>query len=199
MNFEEIYGKYKNGTATDEEKRFVEAEIIKARKISAILDEESYTANENILLSANNDDFVKARRKFNKKNTIKTIIIVVCCVVFLTIICIGTIWGIAIHYASKLIKITDEEAIEYAKQCVYEYDGTKSSSLIVDDVEMEIDMKTDITESSYTYEVDLRSGKNAYKIDVNANSGYAKIINVFSGDNERLPEHDYEKSEDKSK
>ena len=44
MNFEELYEKYINGTATEEERAYVEAEIQKARRLTQLIDERTQSA-----------------------------------------------------------------------------------------------------------------------------------------------------------
>ena len=73
MSFEKIYEKYTLGTATEEEKKFVEEEIAKARKLSEIIDGKK--TDGAILADADVATIKKARKRHSVKFALKALAI----------------------------------------------------------------------------------------------------------------------------
>lgn len=175
MNFEEIYEKYKAGTATDEEKAFVEAEIEKAKKISSMLDEQP---SEPVVEQADDETYKKAKKTFSRKTTLKVVIIVVCCIAIIGALVGGTVLGVSYYSASDAEELTEEQAIQAAKQCVADAYGEDVEGLVHTDVEKELEMDRKLTKSIYVYEIEIKSTTCEYEVEVNAQSGFAHITDV---------------------
>lgn len=172
MNFEELYIKYKNGTATDEESAFVEYEIEKARIVDRVL-EKNINTEDNIINPADEKTVLKAKKAFNLRHTIKTVIITVISITVIASIALGIIFGTAYISANSSKAITKEEAIESATQLIKEH--TNSDEIIVNENELELDIGTKLTDSVYIYEIDIISGDYSYTVEVSAKTGYAVI------------------------
>ena len=111
MNFEAIYQKYKDGTATDEERAFIDSEIEKARKISSILDpQEPPELNE-----VEAETVKKAKKAFNLRSTLRTVVITVSCIAILAVLAFGAIFGTAYISANNAKNLSQEEAVDAAK------------------------------------------------------------------------------------
>lgn len=189
MDFEKLYQKYKNGTATDEEIKLVEEEIKKAKEISNILEEspdESPKADVEKIQTASNpfdrEKFKEALQYFNFRQFIKTIIITVSVVVIVSLLAVGTIFGIAFYSANQSNNITKEKAIENAKTYIADYTNTTPDKLIVSDrVDKDLELRLNLTKSLYVYEIELTTPVGEYTVEVNATSGYVHITDVDGG------------------
>lgn len=173
MNFEELYQKVQNGTATPEEKAFVEEKI---RKVSAILDDPM--DNRPIIHEADNKTIIAARKSFNLRNTLKIIAIVLC---VLALLAGGTLWyifGTAVHSAKTTAVYSREQAVDLAEECVRQYSGNVGEKFVVRDVDRHLDMTDGLRKSVFYYEVDFRVGFTDYEVKVDARSGYAVITDV---------------------
>lgn len=180
MNFDEVYKKYKNGSANDEEKSFIEAEIEKARKISALLDSEITVKDESgneIFQDADSELIKKAKKAFMKKTTFRTIIIVVLSIVVIAGLVAGIIFGTAYYCASTNSVITEDDATEIGRECMTEYVGT-SEGLVIRSVERELEPELKLNDSIFVYDIHIEFESLQYKIEVSSVSGYAKIVDI---------------------
>ncbi|MGN0612904.1 MAG: hypothetical protein ACI4JB_03310 [Porcipelethomonas sp.] len=183
MNFEETYKKYKNGEATEEEKAFIEGEIVKARKISAILDRD---IDEKAVDEVDGEIIKKAKKAFRFKTTIRTVIIVISCVAVLTGITVGGVLGISLYSAGRSIQVTEDEAIDLAKDYVIDNIENIGSEMSVEAVKRELELDIKLTDSVYIYEIKIDNGGNKYKIEVNSVSGYARIVDIYTKDEHKI-------------
>ncbi len=182
MNFEELYKKYKDGTATEEEKAFVESEIEKARAVSSILDGEADgpTINE-----ADSETVRKAKKAFNLRTTIKTITVTVICIVVIAVLGAGAIFGTAYFSANGSKNLTKEEATEVAENFLREHlGGDQTAEMIIGESETELDIGSRLTDSVYVYEINIISGDYCYQVEVSSKTGYAVITDKESLDDE---------------
>ena len=180
MNFEEAYKKYKDGSADDKEKAFVEAEIEKARKISALLDSETDEENnhdDELLEEADSELIKKAKKAFMKKTTLRTIIIVVLSIVVIAGLVAGVIFGTAYYFASSNTEITEDEATEIGMECMAEYVGT-NEGIVVRSVERELEPELKLNDSIFVYDLHIQFEDRQYKIEVSSVSGYAKVVDI---------------------
>ena len=179
MDFEKIYQKYKDGTATEEEKKLVEEEIRKAKMINDLLEEKSEEESaENCDVVSKQFDSQKikeALKYFNIKQFIKTTVIVVVVVVALSVLAVGTIFGIAFYNANASENITQEQAVALAKESMATYLGTTPDKIMVGEVDKDIEMSLNLTKSRYVYEVEMTYPDGEYTFVVNTESGYVRI------------------------
>ena len=105
MKFEELYEKYLDGTATEEEREYVEGEIEKARKLNDILDRQDA---RRVIEPVEEDEVKKAQKAFNFKALIRTVVVVT--VVFLLMA--GGVLGGVFSFLSPLFGI-DTAAKEF--------------------------------------------------------------------------------------
>lgn len=179
MDFERIYQKYKDGTATEEEKKLVEEEIKKAKIINDLLEEkpeERPDGKSDVVSKQFDSQKIKdALKYFNIKQFIKTTVIVVVVVVALSLLAVGTIFGIAFYNANTSENITQEQAVELAKESMAAYIGTTPDKIMVGEVEKDIEMSINLTKSRYVYEVDMTHPDGEYTFVVNTESGHVRI------------------------
>ena len=108
MSFEKIYEKYTLGTATEEEKKFVEEEIAKARKLSEIIDEKK--TDGAILADADVATIKKARKRHSVKFALKALAISLAVAVTAVGAVCGGVFGTAMSSAKKNAKISLSDA-----------------------------------------------------------------------------------------
>ena len=173
MNFEEMYKKVQDGTATEAEKALVEEKI---HRISAILDDPM--EHRPIIREADAETVRAARKSFNIKTTLKILAIVLCALALITG---GTLWyvfGTANHAARAAAAYTREQAVEIAEEYVREYTGNGELELVVHDVDRRMNMTRGLRKAVYSYEVELRADFVEYEVRVDAKSGYTVITDV---------------------
>lgn len=183
MNFETLYQKYKDGTATEEERAFVESEIEKARKVSAFLDEEAHDAP--VLNDISPETIKEAKKSFNYRTTIRTIVITICSVAMLAVVALGAIFGTAYFSANNAKILTQEEAVNAAKALLLEITGIEANEQIVRETDMDLEIGRSLTNSVFFYEIEIVCGEYEYQVDVSSKTGYAVI-----SDRESIDRHD---------
>lgn len=184
MNFEELYKKYKDGTATDEEKAFVESEIEKARKVSSILDREP-GEEEPVITPADSATVKKAKKAFNFRTTLKTVIITLVSIAVVGAVVCGVIFGTAYFSANGSKLIAEEQAVELAKTHLAEHlGGASEAEMIVSNTETELDIGSRLTDSVYIYEISIVSGDYRYQVEVSSKTGYAVLADKEALDRE---------------
>ena len=174
MDFEELYKKVQDGTATEEEKAYVEDKI---HRISQILDEPAVKSPEIEL--ADEATVKAARKKFSLRSTIRTIVVVLCVLAVIACGVCGYIFGTAIPAAKSSASISREQAVDIAKDCVIEYISADDNiEFVVHDVDRDLNTRDGLKNAVYHYEVELRYNGVEYEVDVNAKSGYAVITDI---------------------
>ena len=176
MNFDKVYEKYVNGTATEEEKAYVEAEIEKARKLSVIIDEMDA---KRVIAPAKTEEVKKARKTMKKKFGICVVVISLTVLVSLALIITGTLFAYVNIKASGKAEYTKDECIELAKKSVNDHSDAVSTNLVVFEVDRDLrfyDGK--LSRATYVYEIDVRKGFVEYEVEVNTATGEAVIVDV---------------------
>ena len=181
-NFDKLYEKIQDGTATDEEKRLFKAEIDKARRISAILDEEidSERINEDSKIAEADITTVrKARKTFNTKLMIKIIVISVCSLLLVAAIVCGIIFIPSVTSAKRNEVFDRDEVIEIAKDYLAEYIDGGIDGFYIHDIDKDLQINGHLTNAVYEYEIEFRNeNRDEYEVTVNAKSGYAIMTDV---------------------
>ena len=182
MDFEELYKKVENGTATDEEAAFVAREIVKAKKISSIIGDADDDFDEPpkapAFEEAGMDTVQKARRSYNFKNTIRIIVIVL---IMIALVTGGTLWyifGTAAASAKKSASIDQEAAMDIARELAAEYTEADPDKLVVHDVDRHLDLSDGIRRAMRIYEIELRDGTREFEVRVNAVTGEARLTDI---------------------
>lgn len=182
MNFDELYKKYKDNSATDEERAYVEAEIEKAKSISRILNTDEPERKEKTVKLSDVDIIKRAKKKFNNKNTLKTIIIVCISLFVIGALTVGGIAAAIFISANRSMTVTEKEAIEIARNIVAEHEGIEDTdSIMVGDVDTDIEIRSNLFNSYFRYDIEVACDGYGYEVIINANTGYASI----SGDHYR--------------
>ncbi len=175
MNFEELYQKYKAGTATPEEQEAVKQEIEKAKRISSLLDGE-FAGDIDPLSPADKTAVQKAKKAFNLRNTLKTFLIAVISITVVGSLVCGGIFATAFFSANNAKTVTADQAIDSAKELLAQHLGIgETVEMIVNDTEEELDIGSKLTDSVYLYEIQLIYGDYSYEIQVSSKTGYALL------------------------
>lgn len=176
MNFDQVYEKYINGTATEEEKVYIESEIAKARKLSEIIDTMDA---KRVIEPADSDKVKKAAKTMKKKFGLRALIISISALLVLALIAIGSVIAYVNVKASLASEYSKEECFELAKKSVNDHSDLVSTDLTV--VEWEKDLRIidgRLSKAIYIYEIEVRKGYVEYEIEVNSKTGEAVIVDV---------------------
>lgn len=178
MEFESAYRKYVAGTATDEEKAFVEQELDKAKKMTEIID--AYSSSRPIEEECDRETVKKAQKKFAKKNALRALFITAACIVLVAAIVLASVFGTAFGSANKNLNVSEEQAKQIALEFVADKYGTAGIPMVTE-CKREIEYSSDLRHSVYTYEIEIQFGL-AYEIDVrvNAKTGIVTLEEISS-------------------
>lgn len=181
MSFEQIYEKYLNGTATEEEKLYIEEEIAKARKLAEIMDKKQL--EDPVVEQADTELVKSARKKFSKRATISGVIIVFAVMIVVTAIVLGSIFGVAVSGAKKQQQYSIEEAKQFAIEfCDNNYSTDKitglSSQFFVDEANAELVMTKTLKNSYYKYVIELKNGIVEIEVEVDSRTSLIKVVDI---------------------
>lgn len=175
MDFEKIYDKYLNNEATDEEIKYIEQEINKAKKLNEIIDK---MENANIFNEADIKDVKKAKKAYNKKKILQTIFISLSILIVMFLATFGIVYNVGSNYASKTMSITYEDAKSISINYILNYnDDIKINDLRIVDVSRKLELSSKLSKSYYKYNVDIVCKYEAYEIEINATTGLVLDIN----------------------
>ena len=177
MDFKETYKKYLDGTATDEEKAFVESEIERARLVNS----EVIAATK---VSETKPQETKKKKSF--RHTLKTIIISVVVFVIASLITFATFYSIIFSNALDNIKVKPEEAkaaaLEEAyKEAKYHYGYNGPMEMLVAEQELdtrELVFKIPLSKCHYVYEFEFVAGNVEIDVQVNSATGNCVITGI---------------------
>lgn len=178
MDFESTYKKYMDGTASEEERTFVEQELEKAKKMTEIID--SYgTTSAPVVQECDGETVKKAKKSLTKKSIVRTLVISLAVLLVVSAIILSAVFGTAFGSANKACNYSEEDAKDLAKRYVAEYVSNPSAQIIVTDCEREIEYSSDLKHSVYVYEIEVQYGL-AYEIElhVNAKTGIVTITDI---------------------
>ena len=176
MNFDIVYEKYINGTATEEEKVYIEAEIAKARKLNAIID--SMEAKRPIA-PAETEEVKRATKTMKKRFGLRALAIVLAVLIGATVLAVGTGVGYVHVRASSRAQYNRADCIELAKKSVADHSDVVSTELFVGDVDREIRFYNGkLSDATYVYEIEVHKGSVEYEVTVNTATGQAVIVDV---------------------
>lgn len=179
MDFKETYKKYLDGTATDEEKAFVEAEIERATLV-----------NSEVIAAAKGSEKKaeepKPKKKKGFRHTLKIIIISVVVFVVASLITFVTLYSITFSNALDNIKVEPEEAkvaaLEEAyKEAKYHYGYNGPMEMLVAEQEFdtrELVFKIPLSKCHYVYEFEFVAGNIEIDVQVNSTTGNCVITDI---------------------
>ncbi len=176
MKFEELYQKYIDGTATDSEKAYVEEEIEKAKKLSAIIDSQDA---KRVIAPVEKEEVQKAKKLFTLRSIITIVAVSLIALVVVAGAVCGGIFGTAVTSAKNLSHFeTTNEAGECAKRYIVNH-LNDNGSLIVNEIDRDLIMNVGLNKAYYSYEVEIQSlnGKE-YDILVDGRNGECKVIEI---------------------
>lgn len=176
MNFDELYKKIQDGTATAEEQQCFKNEMEKLRKISAILSEEPA---QPIFEEASADTIKAAKKRYSRKSIIKIIITTLLSLLLIAAIVCGIIFIPSCTSAARNDNIGSEQAVELAKACVSEFMDTDADDLIVRHIDKELRINGRLNNAVYVYEIKFNSRDGAkYEVEVSCKSGYSRLTDI---------------------
>lgn len=177
MNFEELYNRYENGTATPEERAYVEQEIEKARKLSEILDR----ADAKRVISnadADADDVKRAKRRFSARALVAIIVISLVGLLVLSGAAVGTVFGVAAGSAKKAAQYDRDEATNLAVAYLSDYVDSTVDTRSVTEVDRDLSLGKKLTQSVYVYEITVHHGGFEYELEVDSSTGRVRIADI---------------------
>ncbi len=170
MDFERVYQKFLDGTATQEEIDFVRAEMNKAKAINDILD--NVNPNEKIV-KAEQEEVQKAVKKFKIKDTIKVLAIVLASLVVVAGIVLASIFVPAYGNANDNLNVSASEAKQMAAQWVIDNDNNVNADKVrIVEFEREFEYNGRVKKAHYVYVIEVYDGTdNVYELEINAKTG----------------------------
>ncbi len=176
MNFEKAFENYKNGTATEEERAYVENEIAKARRINEAIEEMD---SKRVVEKAESHDVKKAIKKMKIKTGVR--IAVISFIVVLAVALIATVSTVIYvnSSASGKAAFTKTECIEAAKEAVLDKIGDPNAEMRMRDVERDIRFEYGkLSSATFVYEIEIASGYLEYEVVVDSVTGKAVIVDI---------------------
>lgn len=191
MNYEDAFRHYKEGTATEEEKAFVQSEIARAKALSTLLDDQGLTVKSPKIKEADAEEVRKAKTDFLWRRVIVGLLSVVAVLVIIAAV-LGGVFGSAATYAKKSVAVNIEEAVILAEEFAYNdaanFKGTKPfegennfMAERVGDIDKKFQFENNLKDSYYVYRVEVKGYDTVnqleweYEIDVNAKTGVCSV------------------------
>lgn len=169
MNFEELYEKYTNGTATDEEKAFVESEIQKAKKLAEIIDEQN---SKRVIEEAREETVKKSLKSFMRHTKRRVALIVGLSLILLIAFSVGGFFGLAAIQANNNSVCDKYEAVELTKRWMYKtHEDIDFTKLRVLEVDSELALHHGFSKAFFEYDVELEYDGVEYEFKINSSTG----------------------------
>ena len=106
MNYEEAFKNYENGTATEEEKAFVKAELEKAKALSSIIDDDKVVETPSPIAEADVEEIKTAKKQFKIKHLLFALGAVAMLIAMVGAV-LGGVFGYAASSAKKQMAVND--------------------------------------------------------------------------------------------
>ncbi len=177
MSFEQIYDRYMNGTATEEEIKYVEEEIEKARKLTELIDKKEI--EKPVIEEASVEQVKKAKKKFSIKTGIRTLIIAFVVIILVSGAVCGGVFGFAATSADKVESISENDAKSYAIRYVENNFGDVGQINVMK-IYKELQVGRELSDSFYVYEITLHANTMEIELVVDTRNGYVVIDDVDS-------------------
>lgn len=174
MNFEELYEKYLNKTATEEEAAYVESEIAKAKALAAIIDEKDAAR----VIAPTDDKAAKTSvKRFLKKTKMRVVMLVLSLTLILAVLAVGGFYTVAASIASSNAVCDKKEAVELCKKWLFDaYDTVKPEDLRVEEVDRDLCLHHGISRAYYEYDVEIAFRGSEYEFWVDAATGEVRLV-----------------------
>ncbi|MBP3291211.1 MAG: hypothetical protein J6M26_02050, partial [Clostridia bacterium] len=114
MNYEEAFKNYENGTATEEEKAFVKAELEKAKALSSIIDDDKVVETPSPIAEADVEEIKTAKKQFKIKHLLFALGAVAMLVAMVGAV-LGGVFGYAASSAKKQMAVNETKAVEIGR------------------------------------------------------------------------------------
>lgn len=203
MNYEEAFRHYKEGTANEEEKAFVQDEIAKAKALSTLLDDEALAVKPAPIKEADAKEVREAKQQFVWKKVLVSMVTFLVLMVILGAV-LGGVFGAAAAYGRNLATVSVDEARIIAEAYAFDQ-ATKNGytttvngkpytvlfpsdgKLIaepVNDVDEKFNFETNLVDSYYVYRIEVEGYDLVnryeweYEIDVNSRTGACSVHKV---------------------
>lgn len=172
MKFEEAYEKVKCGTATEEEKAFVDKEVNDFISIKNIIDNPPV---EPVVAKADKEAVGKALKLFQRKSLIRIAVTVLVVLSMIAVIVCGIVLIPSCSSAAANQRLSREESIR-AAQYFLRQKGINVVDLEVYDVDKELRIFGSLTNAFYAYEIEFRSDTDIYGVSVGTQSGHVYLV-----------------------
>ena len=197
MSFETLYEKYMNGTASEEERVYVEEEIAKARKLGEILEaaekneanraspsggadgENACLAPEDILEDADAEQVKKARKRHRIRSSVRALLISLVSAIVVAGAVTGGVIGTATGAAKKQTKISETQA----KTIALEYYSANCASseatgdAYIKNFEKDLEFTKKLKNSFYKYKLEVsRLGGYKIEIEIDSRTGAVTLV-----------------------
>lgn len=173
MILKDCYEKIKNGTATEEERNFVEKEIELIQQIKSILDNPS---PEPVVAEAEHETILRARKLYDRKIYIKIFIIAVISLLLIAALVCGIIFIPSCTSAAHNMRYDKEQTIEIAYDYIAEHFGENKDEFSVRDADRALRINGSLTDAVYVYEIELRNEFRIYELGVSTKSGAVEVL-----------------------
>ena len=174
MNFEELYEKYLNKTATEEEVLYVESEIAKAKKLAALIDERDASR---VIAPTESNTAKRSVKTFLKKTRLRVAAIVFVAMLVLSALAVGTFFTAATIKASSNSVCDKAEAIELCKKWMAEvYDCIKPEDLFVEEADRDLALHHGFSRAYYEYDIEINYRGNEYEFWVDSATGEVRLV-----------------------
>lgn len=191
MNYEDAFKHYREGTATEEEKAFVQEEIAKAKALSTLLDDEALAVKPAPIKEADAKEVKEAKHQLIWKRVLAGLLSIVALLVIIGAV-LGGVFGSAATYAKDAIVYSKAEAAEIATEFAYNdavnrFGFTGSVTDFYAESTREIDdrfnFEGDLKSSYYTYKVEVTGWSEdgwelEYEISVNSKTGSCSVLEL---------------------
>ncbi len=149
MKFEELYKKYQNGTATREERAYVENELKKAKEVAETLNKAPQIAE------VGEEDIKKIKKTFRFKTMLIAGIVTCAVIVVILAVVLGVVFGISVPAAKAADNLSEIEAINIAKEALAK--SQYGAFVGIDDIDYELEIESPLTDSYYRYEIEIET------------------------------------------
>lgn len=170
MNYEEAFRHYKEGTATEEEKEFVQNELARARALSTLFDDHGMNVTPPPIKEADKEEVKAAKKNLLWKKVLVGLLGVVVLLVVLAA-ALGGVFGAAAKYARDAIAVTRGDARLIAEEYAYQYAVNYGRQPFEGENNFIAEYERDIDEK-FMFENNIRDSYYVYRIDV---TGYDAV------------------------
>lgn len=174
MNFDELYEKYRNGSATEEEREYVEAEISKARKLAAIIDEQDA---KRVIKPAEEETVKRSVSGFMRHTRIRIAITVASILLLIALLSCSIFFGVAHIVASGNSVCNREEAVELAKKWIATaYSNVNATDMRVLEIDRDLALHHGIAKAFFEYDIEIEYNGVEYKFWIDSSDGEVRLV-----------------------